>query len=70
MDTILIIYYYFSINKNGQGENKNRNMGRKPILTEQDKESIKMYRLQGKSLREIAKIYGVSKSLIHNICKI
>ena len=49
--------------------NFRNNLGRKQILNEQDKESIKMYRLQGKSLREIAKIFNVSKSLIHNITK-
>lgn len=51
-------------------ENKPKNergAGRKEKFTEQEKETIRMYRLQGKSMREIAKIYECSVGLIHKL---
>lgn len=41
--------------------------GRPPKFTDQEKETIKMYRLQGKSIREIAKIFECSTGLVHKI---
>lgn len=41
--------------------------GRPPKFTDQDRETIKMYRLQGKSIREIAKVFDCSTGLVHKI---
>ena len=51
-------------------ENKPKNergAGRKERFTEQDKEMMKMYRLQGKSFKEIAEMYCCSVGLVHKI---
>lgn len=41
--------------------------GRPEKFTDQEKETMKMYRLQGKSIREIAKIFDCSAGLVHKI---
>lgn len=41
--------------------------GRPSKFTDQEKETIKMYRIQGKSIREIAKIFDCSTGLVHKI---
>ena len=41
--------------------------GRKQKFTEQDKALIKMYRLQGKTVRELAEIFECSVGLIHKL---
>ncbi len=41
--------------------------GRPPKFTDQEKETIKMYRLQGKSIRKIAEIFNCSAGLVHKI---
>ena len=37
-----------------------RGAGRKSIFTEQEKESIRMYRLQGKTIKELAEMFSYS----------
>lgn len=44
-----------------------RGAGRKEKLSDQDKEMIKMYRIQGKTFKEIAEMYNCSVGLIHKI---
>lgn len=44
-----------------------RGAGRKEKLKDHDKEVIKIYRLQGKTIKEIAEIYSCSVGLIHKI---
>ena len=41
--------------------------GRKQKFTDQDKVLIKMYRLQGKTVRELAEIFDCSVGLIHKL---
>lgn len=41
--------------------------GRPSKFTDQEKETIKMYRLQGKSIRKIAEIFNCSTGLVHKI---
>lgn len=41
--------------------------GRKQKFTEQDKALIKMYRLQGKTIKELAEIFDCSVGLIHKL---
>ena len=43
--------------------------GRKQKFTEQDKALIKMYRLQGKTVRELAEIFECSVGLIHKLIR-
>lgn len=51
-------------------ENKMRNKGGRPSkLSELEIESIKMYRIQGISIRELAKMFNCSIGTIHNIIK-
>lgn len=45
------------------------NSGRKKKLTDIEIESIRMYRLQGISMRELAKMFNCSIGTIHNIVK-
>lgn len=49
--------------------NKKYNAGRKKKLTDMEIESIKMYRIQGISMRELAKMFNCSIGTIHNIVK-
>lgn len=44
-----------------------RGAGRKERFTIHEKETMKMYRIQGKSIREIADMYSCSVGLIHKI---
>lgn len=44
-----------------------RGAGRKDRFTLREKETIKMYRMQGKKLNEIADMFGCSIGLIHKI---
>nr|WP_312292000.1 hypothetical protein [Clostridium chromiireducens] len=49
-------------------EKLNNSSGGRPLkFTVQEKETIKMYRLQGKSIRQIAKIFNCSTGLVHKI---
>lgn len=41
--------------------------GRPSKFTDQEKETMKMYRLQGKSIRTIAEIFNCSTGLVHKI---
>jgi len=41
--------------------------GRPSRFNDQEKETIKMYRLQGKSIRQIAEIFDCSAGLVHKI---
>lgn len=47
--------------------NNERGAGRKERFNQSDKEAMKMYRLQGKSYKEIAELYGCSVGLVHKI---
>ena len=44
-----------------------RGAGRKTKFSEQEKETIKMYRIQGKTIKEIAQMYNCSVGLIHKL---
>lgn len=44
-----------------------RGAGRKTRFTEQELETMKLYRLQGKTIREIAEIYECSVGLVHSV---
>ena len=44
-----------------------RGAGRKSIFTEQEKESIRMYRLQGKTIKELAEMFSCSVGIIHKL---
>ena len=44
-----------------------RGAGRKAKPTNQEKEMIRMYRIQGKTIKEIAQMYSCSVGLIHKI---
>lgn len=59
-------------NKPGRStENKKahneRGAGRKEKFSIQEKETMKMYRIQGKTIKEIAELYSCSVGLIHKI---
>lgn len=43
--------------------------GRKPKIDEKTIVEMQMYRMQGKTLQEIAGIFGVSYGLVHKHCK-
>lgn len=45
------------------------NSGRKKKLNNMEIESIKMYRIQGLSIRDLAKMFNCSIGTIHNIIK-
>lgn len=49
--------------------NKKYNAGRKKKLTDMEIESIRMYRLQGISMRELAKMFNCSPATICHIVK-
>ena len=44
-----------------------RGAGRKSKFTIQEKETMKLYRIQGKTIKEIAEIYSCSVGLVHKI---
>ena len=47
--------------------NNERGAGRKELFTEGDKELIKMYRLQGHTMKDLAKMFKCSVGLIHKL---
>lgn len=49
--------------------NKKYNGGRKKKLSDLEIESIKMYRLQGTSIRDLAKMFNCSIGTIYNLIK-
>lgn len=55
------------INKMKFKKKNERGAGRPERLTGAQKESIKMYRVQGKTIKEIAELYKCSVGLIHKI---
>ncbi len=44
-----------------------RGAGRKERFSDQEKEMMKMYRIQGKTIKEIAEIYSCSVGLVHKL---
>lgn len=44
-----------------------RGAGRKTRFTDQEKEAVKMYRLQGKTIKELAEMFCCSVGLIHKL---
>ena len=44
-----------------------RGAGRKSRFTDQEKETIKLYRIQGKTIKEIAEMYSCSVGLVHKL---
>lgn len=52
---------------NNEHKYNERGAGRKPKFTDKERETIKMYRLQGKTIKEIATIYNCSVGLIHKL---
>ena len=44
-----------------------RGAGRKSRFTIQEKETMKLYRIQGKTIKEIAEMYSCSVGLVHKI---
>lgn len=55
-----------SENRNTSTHNE-RGAGRKSRFSEEEKEKMKMYRSEGKTIKEIAEIYNCSVGLIHKI---
>ncbi len=55
---------YKLINENSHN---NRGAGRKSKFTEGDIETMRMYRFQGKTIKEIAEIYGCSVGVVYII---
>lgn len=53
--------------KSDKRSHNERGAGRKEKFSEQEKEMMKMYRMQGKTIKEIAQIYNCSVGLIHKI---
>ena len=54
-------------NENKARIHNERGAGRKSKFTDQEKESIRMYRLQGKTIKEIAEMFNCSIGLIHKL---
>lgn len=52
---------------NNENKHNERGAGRKSKFSQGDKELIKMYRLQGKTIKEIAIMYECSVGLIHKL---
>ena len=44
-----------------------RGAGRKSRFTVQERETMKLYRIQGKTIKEIAELYSCSVGLVHKI---
>ena len=57
----------YELNKGKLKKKNERGAGRHERLTGAEKESIKMYRVQGKTIKEIAEMYKCSVGLIHKI---
>ena len=47
--------------------NNERGAGRKSRFSDMDKEMMRMYRIQGKTIKEIADMYYCSVGLVHKI---
>lgn len=57
-----------SIHKlNNEKKHNERGAGRKARFTNSEVETIKMYRLQGKTIKEIAEMFSCSVGLIHKL---
>ena len=54
-------------NENREKIHNERGAGRKSRFTEQEKESIRMYRLQGKTIKEISEMFSCSVGIIHKL---
>ena len=54
-------------NENREKIHNERGAGRKSRFTEHEKESIRMYRLQGKTIKEIAEMFSCSVGIIHKL---
>ena len=54
-------------NENREKIHNERGAGRKSRFTEQEKESIRMYRIQGKTIKEIAEMFSCSVGIIHKL---
>ena len=54
-------------NENKVRIHNERGAGRKSKFTDQEKESIRMYRLQGKTIKEIAEMFSCSVGIIHKL---
>ena len=55
------------LNEKIKHKHNERGAGRKERFTKQEKASIKMYRLQGKTMKEIAEMFNCSIGLIHKL---
>lgn len=54
-------------NENKVRIHNERGAGRKSIFTEQEKETIRLYRLQGKTIKELAEMFSCSVGIIHKL---
>lgn len=54
---------------NNRKKHNDRGAGRKPRFSEKEKKTIKMYRIQGKTIKELSEMYRCSIGLIHKIIK-
>lgn len=61
------VAYLEKMNTELEEKLKSSSGGRPSKFSDQDKETMKMYRLQGKSIREIAKLFECSTGLVHKI---
>ena len=50
-------------------EYNSRNAGRKPKLSDDDKEDIRQMKLNGKSIEEIASKYKISRRSVYYVCR-
>lgn len=60
---------YFTILEEGKSKHNERGAGRKATFTNEDVELMKMYSLQGKSTRDIAKIFDCSHTTVNKLIK-
>lgn len=56
-----------SVHKLIDEKHNTRGAGRKPRFTDNEEETIKMYRIQGKTIKEISDMFGCSTGLIHKV---
>ncbi|WP_066679372.1 hypothetical protein [Clostridium septicum] len=54
---------------NSKIKSNNRGAGRKSKFSEMEKEMIKMYRIQGKNIKELSEMFECSTGLIYKIIK-
>ena len=57
--------YKIKLNNSESKKRNERNAGRKSKLKDNEIEAIRMYRLQGKTIKEISELFGCSVGLIH-----